>query len=421
MTDSPTRSMRVLIAFFVLAVLGPFAVGRGSASAAGAVRGFDGTTISVGTIGIKSSLPLVELGAQARIKRFNDTDEIKGVKIKYTDYADDKQEPATALSEARRLVTQEQIFAIVGDASAQNPATYFTQQHVPYFGGGFDATYCSPNPSTKLWGFSIQGCIQPSNPSWVGDLYKAPYEYVSKKVGKTKPTAAIFGANTDSGKRGNQYFAVGAQGAGFKVVSVQSTIPQPPPADYTPYVQKLLTADNGKPPDTIICEMTVECLGVWDQLKANDYKGVYLDSLLSDALVKVLAGSAAQGPYVYFSASNPGMNQMKADIDAVQPGASSKIDYGALEGYTSTDMFIQALKDVAAKGKSNITPENVQKAASKMTWKLDGVMGETIYPKTTVYSYPSCLAIYESNGTAWTTGQPLTCSTKTYSPKTKVG
>ena len=48
-------------------------------------------------------------------------------------------------------------------------------------------------------------------------------------------------------------------------------------------------------------------------------------------------------------------------------------------------------------------------------------MGATIYPKTTVYSYPSCLAVYDSNGTAWTTGVPLVCSTKTYNPNTKVG
>jgi hypothetical protein len=113
------------------------------------------------------------------------------------------------------------------------------------------------------------------------------------------------------------------------------------------------------------------------------------------------------------------MDRMKADIEAVGTSAS-KINYGAMMGYTSTDMFIQALKTVAKKGKSNITPENVQKAASTMTWKMDGVMGATEYPKTTVYSYPSCLAVYDSNGTAWTTAVPLVCSTKTYSPNLKV-
>ena len=61
------------------------------------------------------------------------------------------------------------MFALVGDASGNNPAQYFAQQHVPYFGGGFDLTYCSNKPSTALWGYGIQGCIPPSDPSWVGD------------------------------------------------------------------------------------------------------------------------------------------------------------------------------------------------------------------------------------------------------------
>src|SRR4051794_3709749 len=42
----------------------------------GDVRGFDGTTIKVASMGLKASLPGVEVGVEARIKRFNDTDEI---------------------------------------------------------------------------------------------------------------------------------------------------------------------------------------------------------------------------------------------------------------------------------------------------------------------------------------------------------
>ena len=39
---------------------------------------------------------------------------------------------------------------------------------------------------------------------------------------------------------------------------MQATIPQPAPGDFTPYVEQMLTADDGGPPDSIICEMTVE-------------------------------------------------------------------------------------------------------------------------------------------------------------------
>ncbi len=63
---------------------------------------------------------------------------------------------------------------------------------------------------------------------------------------------------------------------------------------------------------------------------------------------------------------------------------------------------------------------NVQKVASTITWELPGFM-KTQYPKTTVMSFPSCFANSESNGTAWDRSRRGSCSTKTYSPKPKVG
>ncbi len=111
-------TMVVVVATMAVAL----AAGIGSAGASrSAVRGFDGSTITVAGLGIKSQLGGAETGAQARIKRFNDTNEIKGVKIDYTELAEDKNDPATALSEARRLVTQTGIFAMVGEISTVSP------------------------------------------------------------------------------------------------------------------------------------------------------------------------------------------------------------------------------------------------------------------------------------------------------------
>jgi ABC-type branched-subunit amino acid transport system substrate-binding protein len=405
----------------IVALCASVLVGLGAGPAAAQVRGFDGTTITVAGLGIKSQLPLAELGAQARIQRFNDANEIKGVKMKYTEFADDKGEPATALSEARRLVTQTGVFAIVGDESSANPGDYFTQQKVPFFGGGFDFTYCSNKPSTKVWGFSFSGCIIPDDPEWIGNLGKAPYIYASEKTGKKHPTAVVFGADNDSGKKGNHKFAVGYQGAGFKVVDVQNTIPQPSPADYSPYVQQMLTGDNGKAPDVIFCQMSVDCIPIYSLLRANGFTGIYVHGIYSDSLVKPMAGSVAFGPYVNLQEPTSGYKQMKADMDAYQAGSSTKLDFGSLVGYTSTDMLIQSLKKVAAKGKSNITPEAVQKAASTMTFKIDGVYGPSEYPNATVYSYPACLSMNESDGTAWKTVVPLTCSKDKFSPNLKLG
>jgi ABC-type branched-subunit amino acid transport system substrate-binding protein len=401
----------------VLAVAGFVGVAPASAQ----VRGFDGETVKVAGLGIKQQLPKAEEGAQARIKRFNDTNEIKGIQIEYSELADDKQDPATALSEARRLVTQEQVFAIVGDVSANNPGEFFTQQKVPYFGGGFDNTYCSNKPSTSLWGFSSGGCVVPEDPSFVSDNFHNYYKLASEKSGKKHPTLVLFGNDNTAAKNGNRVFAIASQGAGFKVTDVQNDMPLPGGVtDYTPYAQKVLEGNSGKQPDAVFCTDGVQCLNMFAQLKASGFTGLYASGLYSDALVTALDGSYINITTNNYSDPSKGMKQLKADLDAYAPGSSAKMDSGDVYGYTSTDMFIQALKIVAKKGKSNITPENIQKAASTLTWKIDGVMGPTQYPKATVMGFPACSSNSFSDGTTWQLVEKFSCSTKTYSPNTKI-
>ena len=126
----------------------------GTAGAARSVRGFDGSTITLASMGIAAQFPGVPTGVEARIKRFNDNNEIKGVKLKYTENADDKQDPATSLVGGPAPGDPGGVFAIVGDTSQSNPVDFFAQQHVPYFGWAFDSTYCSTKPSRRHCGAS---------------------------------------------------------------------------------------------------------------------------------------------------------------------------------------------------------------------------------------------------------------------------
>ena len=192
-------------------------------------------------------------------------------------------------------------------------------------------------------------------------------------------------------------------------------MPQPPISDYTPYAQALLTADNGKPPDAMLCLLAVDCIATYSLIKANGYNGTYISSLYSDFLTKSLAGSAANINFVNLTENTPGLTQLKADVNAFKPGAS--IDSGTVASYSSTDMFIQALKTIAKKGKSNITPENLQKAAMNQTWQIKGLAGPTSYPKSTVGQYPACTSEVLSTGTAWQTVTPFGCSTKQFKVK----
>jgi len=415
------RSFKAFVAASVAGLMAVAGLGLATAGTAGAartVRGFDGTTITLGSLGVVSQFTNTPTGVQARIKAFNDNNEIKGVKLAWTEFADDKQNDTDALNEARRLTTQTGVFAIVGDVSANNPA-YLTQQHVPYFGWAFDNTYCSDSTkaNTGIYGFGFNGCLVPSTPKVMPDNGQASYKYVSQKTGTKKPTLLIFGTDLQAGKDSVKYQSISYAGAGFNVVAKSNTLPPPPVADYTPYVQEYLTANNGKPTDAILCLLATQCINVYTGLAAAGYQGTFISSLYSDILVKAMNGSAANVPFQPFDQNTPGQQQLKKTIDAYQAGASAKLDTGMMAGYLSTDMFIQALKTVAKKGKSNITPENVQKAAMNQTWEIKGVAGPTTYPNATIISYPSCSAEVLSDGTTWKTVTPYACSTKQYPVK----
>ena len=382
--------------------------------AAGQARGFDGTTIKVGGIGNPAQLAGAEPGAEGRIQRFNDDNEIKGVKIEYVGFADDKNDPATALAEARRLVTQEQVFAIVGDASSHNPYDFFEQNKVPFFGWGFEKAYCHPDITTKAWGFGFNSCQVNPDPTVVVDYGGQLYKYVSAELGKKSPTFAGLAEDTDTGKTTMKANEIGFSKAGFDVVYAEAIVPPPPGVgDYSPYVQELLKADNGNAPDVIRCFMGTACLTIYGLLQASGFTGIFHHSLYTDILVKPFGGSLATTANANIGATGiKALDQMKADVEKVKPG--QKVDSGVIAGYGSTDMFIKALKKAAKGGKSGITPENVQKAASKMTWGLKDFVGPTVYPIGSNRQAPYCTSLVQSDGEKWVTLEEFSCSTKTY-------
>jgi ABC-type branched-subunit amino acid transport system substrate-binding protein len=383
--------------------------------ASGSVRGFDGTTIKVASLGQKASFATLEWGVRARLERFNDDNEIPGIKIDYLEYADDKAEPALSLSEARRLVSAEQVFALVGNASMTNPGSYFAQQKVPYIGAAMDETYCSPTgkPVTDVWGFSPNGCLTNPNPPYAPDEGRALFAAVSKATGKDHPTLAFITGDSESGRKPLPSFVAAQKGAGFDVVYAKASVPNATPvSDYTPYVQQLLQADSGKAPDAIICRMAVECIQLWAGLAARGYKGAFQHYLYSDLLVKPMAGTYVQTYQPSFDSGSAAGDQLKADIEKVKPGLA--VDITAWTSYSAADMFIQAVKQLADKGKDYITPENVQKVLSTMTWDVEGLGGPTKYPASTIVATPQCYTLLQSTGTEWKTVAPYECSTKTF-------
>jgi ABC-type branched-subunit amino acid transport system substrate-binding protein len=379
--------------------------------AAGPVRGFDGTTIRLASIGFKTQLPNVPVGVEARIKRFNDGEEIDGIRLEYVEYADDGLDPASALTEARRLVDAEDVFAVVGDVSANNPTDYWANEHVPYFGWAVDAhAYCSADDEVDptIWGFGYVGCGVPENAESRPQRVAPFREWVTAETGEEQPTLALFSGDNDTGKTTLGNWASEFAAAGFDVVYHEGNIPAPPVADYTPYVQELIAADGGEPPDTIFCIQVAACVPIFAQLQALDYPGIFTHPLYSDQLAAPMVGSVALLQYMPLNEDTDGVAQLKADVAALDPAAT--IDNAATVGYMSTDMFIQAFKTVAAQGDAFITPENVRTAAMNQTWEIPGLAGPTAYPASTVLPTPGCAAFVRSTGAAWETIVPYDCS-----------
>jgi ABC-type branched-subunit amino acid transport system substrate-binding protein len=397
-------------------------VGPAGAASKSQARGFDGSTITVGSIGYRGNFAKGEVGPEARIKRFNDDNEIKGIKLKYVGFEDDGNDPANALSVARQLVTQDQVFAIVGDASTYNPKTYFAQQHVPFFGWGFDTAYCNPKvPTTKGWGFGYNGCQVNTKPARVVDYAGKVYQYVSEQLGNKHPTVAIINDDGASFRATMSQNVISYKGSGFKVVFAKSIMPAPPAtvSDYSPYTSMLLTSNNGGEPDVITCLSGLQCLPLFQLLQAQGFKGIFQHALYTDAFVKPMADTIVTASNANFNATGIAtLDQMRKDVEAVDPAQAEKLDAPTLAGYASTDMFIQALKQVAKGGTSKITADAVQKVAAKQTWEMKGFTGPIAYPVASNYQGGPktgyCTGLFKSDGTEWNTVVDYACSKKTY-------
>jgi ABC-type branched-subunit amino acid transport system substrate-binding protein len=410
-----TKRATSFVAVAIVATVATVLVAPVAARGAPSVRGFSNGTITVAGMGYAANFdPDGTIGATARFKRFNDTNEMKGIKISYKEFADDNQDPAKSLNEARRLVQQVGVFAIVPNLSDTNPGAFLKQQHVPYFGWAFDDTYCSAKPSTQVWGFGFNGCLVPAHPkNMPGTGADQLYKYVSQKTGKQHPTVALYSTDTEAGRDSTGFQASAYAGAGFKVVYSKGTIPATSVTDYTPYVQALMTSDSGKPPDAMVCLLATQCVNTYSLIKADNYQGTFWSALFDPRLVSLFGGATSLASFQPTQQPSPANQQMQKDVDAIKSGA--QLTSGTVAGYLSADFFIQALK----KAGSSPTPEKVQAAASKMTFQIKGLIGPTKYPASTVIPTPSCGALMSSDGTQFAVVSPFACSTKTYPVQSK--
>jgi ABC-type branched-subunit amino acid transport system substrate-binding protein len=277
-------------------------------------------------------------------------------------------------------------------------------------GGGFDYSYCASKVTTSLWGYSVGGCLVPSSPPVMSNTYRQFYTYVSAKTGSAHPTMALFSNDNASGSNSAKLATVSAKGAGFSVVYNKAAVPTTA-SDYTPYVQQLLSSNNGKQPQAIGCQLTEQCIPMWSALKNAGYTGSYWTPLGEIAsLDSIMQGTVTTT--TYNNQPSPQLTAMESAMNAVSPG-TQLTGYSNVPSYFSAAMFATAVHTVQAK-KQAITPANVRKVLSTIKWAIPGLVGPIQYPASSVAGTPYCTSFLAYTGGSTKTIYPYSCTYKVF-------
>ena len=375
-------------------------------------RGVTSDTIKVGGL-TDSQQPEAAAGAKAALDAANDSGGVNGRKFEYTGGNDDKGDVSQSLALGKKLVQQDGVFAVVpvvtpNGASAEK---FFLQQHVPFFGWAINTGFAN-NP----YGFGFTGNLVPPKPltsagsTW-GDLIDEYYKSKGDSNGAKGKTAATITEDNDSGKTGLQLITASAKAAGMKVVYHKSTIPAPPATvgDYSPFVNDIMTANNGKPVDVAFSILSfTNTVGISKALRAAGFPGVITEPIAYDP--RLVAVAKDETVFTQFATpeaapDNANMQKVVDTLDKYLP-SDQPITQGVLSGYFSADFFVKAVK---AAGK-NLTPESLQKATAKMTYEIKDVVGPTPYPDAFKFGTP-CGSLVQSDGTAYQVVVKYSCFT----------
>jgi ABC-type branched-subunit amino acid transport system substrate-binding protein len=381
------------------------------AGAQGSARGVTDDSIKVAGLSQAAQFtgPEVEIGAKAAIEA---NGPINGRTIEFSEVADDKGDSNTNASEIRRLVQQEQVFGI---APILTPVLgpggeFLEQQKVPTVGWGIAEVFCD-----KDYLFAFTGCIVPpdsiptTGSTWGALLSKFLKGEGDPKGAKGK-TAAVITEDNDTGKKGNEVIAFQAKKAGFKVTYAESSLPAPPAVvgDYSPFVNDILTSNNGEAPDAVfVVTSFTNVLGTSSGLKDANYEGIITNAVTYDP--RLVAPAEGTSVFTQFdlpeNTDNANIQEIAQALKDGGAGTTAQpITQGMLAAYFSMDMFIK----IAKKAGKNLTPESFAKAGKKFVYEIKDTVGPTKYPKARKQGAP-CGLLVQSNGTAYEIKVPYDC------------
>jgi hypothetical protein len=191
----------------------------------------------------------------------------------------------------------------------------------------------------------------------------------------------------------------------MKVVYAEAALPAPPAtvADFTPYVQDIMTSNDGKQPDVaflVVAPSNVYGLG--PALSQAGFTGVNTNAV---AYVPSLAAlTKGWQAFTQFATPEAPAPEMATIVSTLKAAGIDPVGQPGLAGYYSADMFVEVLKKVG----KNLTPERFQAAAAKFTYSIEDVVGPTVYPAGFKAGTP-CGQLAESDGAKYAVTAEFAC------------
>lgn len=389
-----------------------------SSSSGGAVRGVTDTEITIGGIAPLTSAsggyPGADIGAKARFQRANEEGGINGRKIKYLGTEDDTEDGTKNLDLAKKMVQDDKAFAIVPMLGAGFlPATsdYLDKEQVPSVGWGFMPGQCSGTDDS--YGFGFNGCIQPPGAKLVNTSLAAE---IVKELGKDDLKVAIVSDDTANSTEGLKTVKGAFLAEGAAVVYAKPNVPTSEQVDYTPFVQDVMTSNDGDQPDLVVFNsLFSNTVGITAGLRSAGYEGetlnyiAYVPGLLEQSpdVAAALDGSYVSTQFLPTEFGGDAIDQLEADVKAVDPDA--QVSLATALTYWMADVFVQMLE----KAGKDLTPESFGTTINGgFTYEPEGDpagLGPLSYPEG--HSEPApCSALVKIKGTEYEPVAELACA-----------
>ncbi|HMJ74664.1 MAG TPA: ABC transporter substrate-binding protein [Iamia sp.] len=391
--------------------------GSGGSDSDGDVRGVTDDEIVIGGIAPLTSAsggyPGAEIGAQARFARVNEEGGIHGRTIDYLGTEDDTEDGTKNLDLAHEMVQDQGAFAIVPMLGAGFlPATsdFLDEEQVPSVGWGFMPGQCGAEDS---YGFGFNGCIQPPGGALANTSLAAQ---IVEELGGEGITVAIVSDDTANSTEGLKTVEGAFLAEGADVVYAKPNVPTSEQVDYTPFVQDVMTSDDGGPPDLVVFNsLFANTVGITAGLRGAGFEGdtlnyiAYVPGLLEQSpdVAAALDGSYVSTQFLPTEFGGEAIEQMEADFAAIDPDA--QITLGGALTYWMADVFVQMLDAVG----EDLTPATFGEIVNDgFTYEPVGDpsgLGPIEYPQGHGEPAP-CSALVKIDGTSYEPVSPLTCA-----------